>query len=194
MSRARGDCCKCCIKLQLGLGLTALILYLTYRPIRPRFFITTFSVTSGNLTASYRLEIENKNRQIAVLHDPITLKLSLPADNLTAVGAPIAAFHQGHQKTADFDCSLTIHNGTWFSAVANASAVFHVSVSSAFRYKVFSWKSRHHSVNIGGDVAVDKEGRKTAEKGIRLSSASPPPVAAFLVVLPAAHLVLLFKY
>ena len=193
MSRASGDCCRCCIKLQLGLGLTALILYLTYRPIRPRFFITSFTATSGTLTATYQLEIENKNRQIAVLYEPINLTLSLPPDNLTAIGAPIAAFHQGHQKTADFDGSFKIQNTTWFSAVSNASAVFHVSVSSAFRYKVFSWKSRHHSIDIGGDVAVDKEGRKTAEKGIRLSSASPPPFAAFLIVLPAAHLLLLFK-
>ncbi|KAJ0966100.1 hypothetical protein J5N97_027238 [Dioscorea zingiberensis] len=193
MTEGGGGCCRCCTKLVLGLGLTTLILYLTYHPIRPRFFITAFSLTSGNLTATYSLEIENKNRQIAVLHDPITLSVSLPPGNLTAFADPIAAFHQGHAKTADFDGSVSLPAGTWTSAVANVSAVVRVSVSSAFRYKVLAWKTRHHTVDVGGDVAVDKEGRKIAEKGIRLSSASLTPLSAFLVLLPAALLVLLIK-
>lgn len=205
MSEA-GGLCRWCVGCQLTMGFIALFLWLSYRPIKPRFYVTSFSLTAGpNSTAldllpgdpiaSFVLEIENKNSEMGIYYDPLNVSLSFFPNSSSSAGtgaALIPAFYQGHQKTAD---KSGFFSGPGFratrvpraAAVTNGTAVFRVGVKSAFRYKVFAWKTRHHSVRLAGDVRLDAAGQKTAKKGIRLRSAAP-------LALTSRHIMLLVGF
>lgn len=189
-----GGLCRWCLGCQFTMGFIALFLWLSYRPIKPRFYLTSFSLAGApNSTAlnariaSFVLEIENKNRELGIYYDPLNVSLSFfsNASSTTAGAALIPAFYQGHQKTADKPGSFSGggFRAPWAPAVANGTAVFRVGVESAFRYKVFAWKTRHHSVSLAGDVPVDAQGKKTATKGIRLRSGAPQVLAFSPIVL-----------
>ncbi|XP_072988792.1 protein NDR1-like [Typha latifolia] len=181
-----GGFCRCCLGVLLTLGFVALFLWLSYRPIKPRFYLTAFSllpspIVTDNLTAlaSFTLEIENKNKELGIDYDPISLSLSLNSTTTTnsSAAATIPGFYQGHQRTADKSGYFAGDGRTpaaRAAKVSNGSAVFRVVVESAIRYKTFARKGRRHKISVAGEVAVDKEGKKTGKKGIRLQSAAPP--------------------
>ncbi|EHA8589472.1 protein NDR1 [Cocos nucifera] len=191
MSEA-GGLCRWCVGCQFTMGFVALFLWLSYRPIKPRFYVTSFSLAAGSNStalnllpgdpiASFVLEIENKNKEMGIYHDPLNVSLSFSPNSSSSSAAGVAlipAFYQGYQKTADKSGTFSspgfpAARPPWVAAVTNGTAVFRVRVESAFRYKVFGRKTRHHSVRLAGDVQVDAAGTKTAKKGIRLRSAAP---------------------
>ncbi|XP_010931198.1 protein NDR1 [Elaeis guineensis] len=211
MSEA-GGLCRWCVGCQLTMGFIALFLWLSYRPIKPRFYVTSFSLAAGaNSTAlkllpgdpiaSFVLEIENKNKEMGIYHDPLNISLSFLPNSSSAAGAAlIPAFYQGHQKTADKSGTFSgpgfpVARAPWAAAVTNGTAVFRVGLESAFRYKVFGRKTRHHSVRLAGDVQVDAAGKKTAKKGIRLSSAVPLVLSSrSIMVLGGSAVYILLTY
>ncbi|XP_020579495.1 protein NDR1-like [Phalaenopsis equestris] len=190
MSESRG-LCNCCAKFLISAGLTALVLWISFRFIKPRYYLVSFSLPTANsssLVASFQLEIENKNRQIGIYHDDIALDL-FAGPNLSSPLSHfvVPAFYQGHLKTAEKPGNFSIISGRNLTKFA-VESVFRVSANSAFRFKVLGWKSRHHAVSVAGEVEVDSDGKKTAKKGIRLSSsctAIVPPVVPGCVFLYA---------
>ncbi|XP_008804376.2 protein NDR1-like [Phoenix dactylifera] len=211
-----GGLCRLCVGCQLTMGFIALFLWLSYRPIKPRFYVTSFSLAAApNSTASnpplsdpiasFVLEIENKNKEMGIYHDDLNVSLSFfpnSSSSAAAAAALIPAFYQGHQKTADKPGNfsgpgLRKERAPWAAAVTNGTAVFRVGVESAFRYKVFGRKTRHHPVRLAGDVPVDAEGKKTGKKGIRLRSAAPLVLASrpiMLLVCTAVYILLTYCY
>ncbi|KAH0468900.1 hypothetical protein IEQ34_002132 [Dendrobium chrysotoxum] len=178
MSESRSESrglCNCCFKFLISAGLTVLIFWISFRFIKPRYYIVSFDRPTTNyssLFASFQLEIENKNRQIGIYHDEIALTL-LAGPNLSSPLSHfvVPAFYQGHHKTAEKPGNFSGISDGNRTRLARES-VFRVLANSAFRFKVLGWKSRHHKVSVAGDVEVDAEGKKTATKGIRLSSSA----------------------
>ncbi|PKA48689.1 Protein NDR1 [Apostasia shenzhenica] len=164
-----GGLCQCCTKFVIAAGLTALALWLSFRPIKPRYYLVAFSLAASNSSsvASFQIEIENKNRQHGIYYDDIALSL-LAGPNFSSPlsNSLINAFYQGHRKTADKDGHFSGNRS------ATAASLFRVAANSSYRYKALFWKSRHHAVSIAAEVEVDRGGKKTAEKGIRLTSSS----------------------
>ncbi|KAK8953366.1 hypothetical protein KSP40_PGU016790 [Platanthera guangdongensis] len=182
MSESRG-LCGCCAKFLISAAITALIIWISFRFTKPRYYLVAFSIPAPNssaVTASFRLEIENRNRQVGIYHDDIALTL-LAGPNLSSPVSHfiIPKFYQGHLKTAE-----KLGN---FSAAKNLTgfagdSVFRVSVESAYRFKVLGRKTSHHAVKASGTVEVDDGGEKTARKGIRLSSSGADVVRPLVTV------------
>ncbi|KAJ6819817.1 putative proline-rich receptor-like protein kinase PERK13 [Iris pallida] len=182
--------CKCCSSL-LSLGVTVVFLWLAYRPIVPRYYLVSFSLASSpppardnttTLISSsysyyYELQIENKCWEMGVYHDDISLSLS-PSPSGGNLTSSIPSFYQGHKKTADksgsfFARGTTANVGVNVTNASSASALqFRVGLESGYRYKVWGWKTSHRGVSLGCQVEVDGSGKKTAEKGIRLTSSA----------------------
>uniref|UniRef100_A0A1D1XVS2 Protein NDR1 n=1 Tax=Anthurium amnicola TaxID=1678845 RepID=A0A1D1XVS2_9ARAE len=210
MSEA-GGCCRWCTGFLFTLGLTAFFIWLSYRPVAPRYFIVEFQVPplanptapaagGGKPTVNFTLEVENKNKNMGICHDDIAVSLSYGNQSRSVT---IPGFYQGHHKTAERPMKA---DAGWVPRLAasrdvaeSGKAVFHVRVETGYRYKVMLRKGHHHWVKVGANVDVDVEGKKMARKGIRLTSSSTPlltgprwalAVAAASAVLVSAAMVL----
>ncbi|CAL9121266.1 unnamed protein product [Musa textilis] len=186
MSASHG-LCRFCLIFVLTIVFLALLFYLTYRPIKPGYYLTAFSLLlnsssssapgAGAVVASFELAIKNRNKELGVYHDDLGLSLSLPPFNSSSSAtAVVPGFYQGHHRTASkpglFKPSSSSSKRPW-AAVANGSAVLRIAVESAVRYKAVAWRSRRHRVSLAAEVAIDREGKKTAEDRIRFHSGAP---------------------
>ncbi|URE11454.1 disease resistance 1 [Musa troglodytarum] len=184
MSASHG-LCRFCLIFVLTIVFLALLFYLTYRPIKPVYYLTAFSLllnsssssAPGAVVASFELAIKNRNKELGVYHDDLGLSLSLPPFNSSSSAtAVVPGFYQGHHRTASkegfFNPSSSSSKRPW-AAVANGSAVLLIAVESAVRYKAVAWRSRRHRVSLAAEVAIDREGKKTAEDRIRFHSGAP---------------------
>ncbi|CAL9095663.1 unnamed protein product [Musa acuminata var. zebrina] len=190
MSRSHG-LCRFCLIFLLTIVFLVLLFYLTYRPIKPRYYLTAFSLLlnsssssssapgAGAAVASFELAIKNRNKELGVYHDDLGLSLSLPPFNSSSSAtAVVPGFYQGHQRTAskagffNLSSSSSSSKRPW-AAVASGSAVLRIAVESAVRYKAVAWRSRRHRVSLAAEVAIDGEGKKTAEDRIRFHSCAP---------------------
>ncbi|THU50729.1 hypothetical protein C4D60_Mb06t23390 [Musa balbisiana] len=180
--------CRFCLVFLLTIVFLALLFYLTYRPIKPRYYLTAFSLLlnsssssapgAGAVVASFEVTIKNRNKELGVYHDDLGLSLSLPPFNYSSSAtAVVPGFYQGHQRTASkagfFNLSSSSSSKRPWAAVANGSAVLRIAVESAVRYKAVAWRSRRHRVSLAAQVAIDGEGKKTAEDRIRFHSGAP---------------------
>ncbi|CAD5179085.1 unnamed protein product [Musa acuminata subsp. malaccensis] len=182
--------CRFCLIFLLTIVFLVLLFYLTYRPIKPRYYLTAFSLLlnssssssssapgAGAAVASFELAIKNRNKELGVYHDDLGLSLSLPPFNSSSSAtAVVPGFYQGHQRTASkagfFILSSSSSSKRPWPAVANGSAVLRIAVESAVRYKAVAWRSRRHRVSLAAEVAIDGEGKKTADR-IRFHSCAP---------------------
>ncbi|XP_065045929.1 protein NDR1-like [Musa acuminata AAA Group] len=182
--------CRFCLIFLLTIVFLVLLFYLTYRPIKPRYYLTAFSLLlnssssssapgAGAVVASFELAIKNRNKELGVYHDDLGLSLSLPPFNSSSSAtAVVPGFYQGHQRTAskagffNLSSSSSSSKRPW-AAVANGSAVLRIAVESAVRYKAVAWRSQRHRVSLAAEVAIDGEGKKTAEDRIRFHSCAP---------------------
>ncbi|RRT33410.1 hypothetical protein B296_00056118 [Ensete ventricosum] len=191
--------CRFCLVFLLTILFLALLFYLTYRPIKPRYYLTAFSLLlnssssasgAGAVVASFELAVKNRNKELGVYHDDLGLSLSLSRFNSSpSATAVVPGFYQGHQRTASkagfFSPSSSSKGPSagFFSpsssskgpsaAVANSSAVLRIAVETAVRYKAVAWRSRRHRVSLAAEVAIDREGKKTVEDRIRFHSGAP---------------------
>ncbi|RZS16773.1 hypothetical protein BHM03_00048812 [Ensete ventricosum] len=177
--------CRFCLLFLLTILFLALLFYLTYRPIKPRYYLTAFSLLlnssssasgAGAVVASFELAVKNRNKELGVYHDDLGLSLSLSRFNSSpSATAVVPGFYQGHQRTASkagFFSPSSSSKGPW-AAVANSSAVLRIAVETAVRYKAVAWRSRRHRVSLAAEVAIDREGKKTVEDRIRFHSGAP---------------------
>ncbi|XP_068644496.1 protein NDR1-like [Aristolochia californica] len=197
MSQCWG-CCRWCIAFLFTVGLTALFLWLSFRPSKPSLSIEKFYVPALNQTASgnftvppknatiaFSIRLKNRNKDKGVRYGDLNVTLLYLSSNQTEIAAgnlTVSGFYQGFGKKKLIVESVQA-NGTqiWkpiFEQVSNAGrAKFKVIVATRVRYKILAWKTKHKRLKLAGDVQVDEQGQKASA---RLTF--PAPAAALLSI------------
>lgn len=173
---------KSCLGSILGLGVVALILWLSLRTTKPKCSIGDVyvlgldkSVNSNNNTTkrdthlSFQLNLKNEMKDKAVRYDDIMVKFyygtntSYPLGNFTFDG-----FKQGKDKEASKSGMIETHNMPWndaIKAVSNGSkATFRVDVSSRIKYKITFWYTKKHNYFVENKVEIDDTGKSSAQQ------------------------------
>ncbi|CAN4114068.1 unnamed protein product [Withania somnifera] len=181
-SSTRTSCACHCFKLLFGLGVLALILWLSLRTTKPKCSIRDVyvrgldkSVDSNNNTAkrdnhlSFQLNLKNEMKDKGIRYDEIKLSFyygtntSYPIGNFIFVG-----FKQGKDKEASKSGMIETLNMPWndaIKAVSNGSkASFRVDVSSRIKYKITFWYTKKHNYFVENKVEVDDTGKSSAQQ------------------------------
>lgn len=179
-----GDgCCRCCCSFIFTLGLTALFMWLSLRPSKPKCILKQFYIPAlnktlnppGNTTLFFQLRLENTNKDKGVYYDPVNVTFFDSPNKSHFIGNfNIPKFYQGHKKKATKGGNFSPSGVDWKAvslAVSNGSAVFHVNMATWVRYKIMAWKTKRHRIMVGADVKISNEGTQVnPKKGIKLSS------------------------
>ncbi|KAJ4976434.1 hypothetical protein NE237_001540 [Protea cynaroides] len=116
---------------------------------------------------SHRFRIENTNNEKGVYYDAL---------NVTLYYAPNPIL-SGYKKKAIKHATFQDPKIPWGAAMKtvslNKTVGFRVDLATEVRYKIFRWKTGRHKIRVHGDVSVDKQGKKTHKKPIKLKSAAP---------------------
>ncbi|KAJ4976120.1 hypothetical protein NE237_001226 [Protea cynaroides] len=177
--------CRCCMTTTFSLGFTALFLWIGLRTSSPAFSIQNFSVPALNTTSKTNtttvaidFRIENTNNEKGVYYDALNVTLYYAPNLSSPVGkASISEFYQGYKKKAIKHATFQDLKIPWGAAMKtvslNKTVGFRVDLATEVRYKIFRWKTGRHKIRVHGDVSVDKQGKKTHKKPIKLKSAAP---------------------
>ncbi|KAF9588069.1 hypothetical protein IFM89_007310 [Coptis chinensis] len=181
-------CCSCCTGFIISLGLSALFLWLSLKPSKPTLSIEEFYVPALNKTAAndtksdiitFTLKLNNKaNKDKGVYYDALnvtlyhTQNLSNPVANVT-----IIPFYQGFKKHTSRKINVTASKAMpWSTALNEVSngTVFRVDLKTKLRYKIILFKTKRHSIMVGGNITVTDQGSmvKPKKKGVKLSCGS----------------------
>lgn len=163
------------------LGILALGLWLILRPRSPKYTIVDFSIPQSSLvkdgqngTILYNLEIENPNEDSSIYYDDILFAFYFGQD--TVGERTIPSFHQGIGKTRQVMDRVDVNPRVWKSllnAISNATADVKVGLSTKFRYKTLGKKSKHHKLELEGQLKVGSDGKISGKKKkIKLHHAS----------------------
>lgn len=173
-------CCKCCLSFIVTLGLTALFLWLTFRPYMPTCSIEKFYLPAlnrsldspANVTIFMDLRLKNGNREKGIKYDPINVTVSYFNHSGHSVWqGRIPGFYQGHQKKATKNVTVVTAGVNWTDVAArNESAVFGVDLQTQVRSKIIFWKTKRHKLAVTADVTVNNSGAKNVTHGIKLKS------------------------
>lgn len=179
-----GGCCRCCFSFIFTLGLTALFLWLSLRTSNPTCAIQSFYFPAlnrtlndpKNTTVYLTLKLQNGNKDKGIFYDNVNLTLSY-IPNITdpkkiVNDTFVAAFYQGHKKTAKKEVNFSAAGLNWTAAMAVNTTTFRVDLETAVRFKIMAWKTKRNRIKVGANVEVNEFGEKVKKKkAIKLSGA-----------------------
>ncbi|XP_065864581.1 protein NDR1-like [Euphorbia lathyris] len=180
MSNPGGGCCRCCCSFTLTLGLTALFLWLSLRPSKPKCALIKFNIAAlnqslqppGNTTLIFQLRLENTNKDKGVNYDPVNVTFyDSPSKNHTVANFIIPKFYQGHKKKASKGGepnATGLDRSAVLKAISNGSAVFRVDLATSVKYKILFWTTKRYRIMVGADFNISNQ--INHKKGIKLSS------------------------
>ncbi|XP_019196897.1 PREDICTED: protein NDR1-like [Ipomoea nil] len=173
------ECCKCCTKFILTLGLLALFIWLSLRTTKPSYSIKHFSLpalnkttnstsTRSNHTLLFTLHFNNKMKDKGVKYSDLHLSFFYgPNTSFPIANATVPGFYQGHGKKADKSGAVETRGVPWEAALNQSNPVFRVDLVARVRYKILFWFTKGHDFVVRNTtVEVNDSGKK---------SESPPP-------------------
>ncbi|RWR93456.1 Late embryogenesis abundant protein [Cinnamomum micranthum f. kanehirae] len=179
-----GGCCRWCTGFIFTLGLTALFMWLSFRPSKPKFSISEFHIPALNKTSIpnltsqipptntsifFNLKLENPNKDKGIYYDALNLTFYYGLNHSRIGNASIPAFYQGYKKTAHKQDKLsTEERAFWENATRVVSeggkAAFQVRMETSVRYKIVGFKTVRHHLNLTDDVKVNDHGTSHGAK------------------------------
>nr|XP_010908726.1 NDR1/HIN1-like protein 13 [Elaeis guineensis] len=171
--------CVCSVLLFVLLvaGLIVFILWLSLRPHRPRFYLSSFSVpavsqpSAGLLNSpiSFNVTDRNSNRNIGIYYDVVYGSVYYN-DQVVASGPVLNPFFQPPKNTTLVLGDLT---GTAPAAgdalaaqmsgdAASGRVEFRLELKSVIRFQVKAWDTHHHTLHVECDTAVGSDGNLLA--------------------------------
>ncbi|XP_015577079.3 protein NDR1-like [Ricinus communis] len=188
MPDSGGGCCRCCCSFIFTLGLTALFMWLSLRPSKPKCLLKKFYIPAlnhsltprGNTSLIFQLGLENTNKDKGVYYDPVNVTFfDSPKRNHTVGNFVIPEFYQGHKKKATKGGEINLTASSAFDqdavsrAVSNGSAVIRVDMATRVRYKIMAWKTKRYTITVGADINITDQGTIiNPKKGIKLKSSA----------------------
>ncbi|XVF40658.1 hypothetical protein PTKIN_Ptkin01aG0132100 [Pterospermum kingtungense] len=164
--------CAILLSLLLVAGIVSFILWLSLRPHRPRFHLIELSVPglaqpSGfeDTQITFKLTASNPNQHIGIYYD--SMVGSVYYRNQRIGSTPLLRPLYQEPKTTSivygtFDAAtLTVNSKSWNEFMGDrkgGSVLFRLDITSAIRFKVSTWDSKHHILHVSCEVAVGPDG------------------------------------
>ncbi|XP_010932002.1 NDR1/HIN1-like protein 26 [Elaeis guineensis] len=171
--------CVCSVLLSLLLfaGVIVFILWLSLRPHRPRFYLSSFSVPAVaqppsallNSPISFNVTDRNPNGNIGIYYDVVYASV-YHRDQLVGSGPVLNPFYQPHKNTTVVVGDLTgtaPAAGDALAAELSGDAAagrveFRLELKSVIRFRVKTWDTHHHTLHVQCDVVVGSDGNLLA--------------------------------
>ncbi|XP_022721116.1 protein NDR1-like [Durio zibethinus] len=164
--------CAIFLSLLLVVGIVSFILWLSLSPHRPRFHIMQFTVPglaqpSGfeNAQITFNVTARNSNQHIGIFYDSMVGSV-IYKDQQIGSTSLLEPFYQEPKTTTIVygtfgGATLTVNNNRWNefrNDRQQGTVVFRLDITSVIRFKVSTWKSKHHKLHVNCDVAVGPDG------------------------------------
>ncbi|THU56355.1 hypothetical protein C4D60_Mb11t16400 [Musa balbisiana] len=162
--------CSAFLSLLLAACVLLFVLWLALRPHRPRFHVSSFSVTglsangSAPLTFSFEVAVRNPNQEIAVSYDSVFVSVYYRDDRVGAAEAPAAGpFFQPPKNTTVISgkaagVAPAAAAGTVAREARAGSVVFRLELASVVRFRMSTWDTHRHHLHVSCDVEVGPDG------------------------------------
>jgi len=171
----------------------ALFIWLSLRVDEPKLYIdkiylpalnkTLNSTSRSNTTFTFRLKLNNPNKDKGIQYDPIhlnftffnTLNATLPLGNVTLNG-----FYQGHEKKAKKNgvVEASVKNLTASIKGINGKVYLRVDYVTAVKYKILVWYTKRDQLWGGANVEIGDSGEKMGKKSVRLGGNEPKVIVS----------------
>ncbi|KAJ4773604.1 hypothetical protein LUZ62_057861 [Rhynchospora pubera] len=164
--------CSFLLTLLLIVGVIIFVLWLSLRPHRPHFHLSSFSApglaqSTGpvNSALSFNITDRNSNGKIGIYYDSIYASVFYN-DKEMGSGPVLFPFYQPPKNTTVILGTLTATGPTttdsaWdqFSAdVAAGQLKLNLKLTSVIRFKVKLWDTHQHRMHVECDFTVGKDG------------------------------------
>ncbi|PRQ28535.1 putative Late embryogenesis abundant protein, LEA-14 [Rosa chinensis] len=165
--------CTIFLALLLVVGILTFILWLSFRPHRPRFHIHQFSVPGlnqatgfDNAEITFNASARNANHNIGIYYDQMDGAVYYKDQRIGLISSLLPPFYQGPKNTTIVHgsftgASLTVSSQRWTEFMndrAKGTVVFRLDLTSAIRFKISTWTSKRHRVHANCDVDVGQDG------------------------------------
>lgn len=152
--------CSILLTLLLVSGIIILVLWLSLRPHRPRFYLSSFSAPSLS-TFSINVSDLNPNSKIAIQYNDISATVFYN-NGQVAMGIVQPAFYQPPKNTTVIAGRLVAATSAAAGATASRVAL-RLELDSVVQFKLSTWDSHHHNMHASCDLAVGADGNLLPE-------------------------------
>ncbi|XP_020577601.1 NDR1/HIN1-like protein 2 [Phalaenopsis equestris] len=154
--------CSILLTLLFISGIIILILWLSLRPHRPRFYLSSFSTPSFS-AVTFDISDRNPNSKIAIYYSDISATVFYDNQQLTN-GIVQSAFYQPPKNTTEIVGQLVIASGQNIARDASIGRVsLRLELNSIVQFKLSTWDTHHHNMHISCDLAVGSDGNLLPE-------------------------------
>ncbi|XVE51166.1 hypothetical protein DITRI_Ditri02bG0017600 [Diplodiscus trichospermus] len=164
--------CAIFLSLLLVVGIVLFILWLSLRPHRPRFHITEFTVPGlaqptgfENVQIMFNVTARNANQNIGIYYDSMVGLVFYKDQNMGSTPLLRPFYEEPKTTTIVYGtfspATLTVNSSHWnefHRERQHGSVVFRLDITSVIRFKILSWKTKHHKLHVSCDVAVGPDG------------------------------------
>ncbi|KAI0504974.1 hypothetical protein KFK09_015931 [Dendrobium nobile] len=161
-SRVAMFLCSILLTLILISGIIILILWLSLRPHRPRFYLSSFSAPSLS-TLSFDVSDRNPNSKIAIYYDDINATV-FSNNRQLATGIVQSAFYQPAKNTTEIHGQFVIAGGQNIAIDATTNQVtLRLELNTVVQFKLSTWDTHHHNMHVSCEFAVGPNGNLLPE-------------------------------
>lgn len=165
--------CSIFLTLSLIVAILVFILWLSLRPHRPRFHLAGFSTAglSDNRTAavfSFHVLLRNPNQKIGIFYDnAMRGELFYRDDGVGAARELLPPFYQPPKNTTEIrgemsEQGLAVDQSLLSQIRADLAATgevwFRLRLEAAIRFRVKTWDTHHHDMNVDCEAGVGPDG------------------------------------
>ncbi|XP_059627558.1 NDR1/HIN1-like protein 26 [Cornus florida] len=164
--------CAIFLGILLFMGVLIFILWLSLRPHRPRFYVHEFSIPGlaqengfANAQVIFNVTVRNPNHKIGIYYDSMQVTLFYEDQNIGGNSLLFPFYQDSKNTTILYDvlggASLTVNNDRWtkFTAdLAKGTVIFRLELKSSIRFKIYTWRSKHHKMHAKCEVGVGPDG------------------------------------
>ncbi|KAK6797676.1 hypothetical protein RDI58_005378 [Solanum bulbocastanum] len=164
--------CTIFLTLLSILGIIAFILWLGLRPHRPRIFLHDFSIPAisqgigpESAQINFNVTARNSNQVIGIFYDAIQMAATYQEQSI-GNSQLLTPFYQLPKNTTvlagTFSGPMVTVTGTQWQQMlddrSRGTVIFRVELTARIRFKIWSWKSKHHRMHANCPVGVGQDG------------------------------------
>ncbi|XP_072988791.1 NDR1/HIN1-like protein 26 [Typha latifolia] len=167
--------CLCSVLLTLILitGIILFVLWLSLRPHRPRFHLSSFSISGITQPASsaviFNVTDRNRNKKIGIYYDTMYGSVYY-FDRLIGSGPVLFPFYQPPKNTTSLQGTFSlagpkVGDSNWGQFSANVAAgrvQLRFELNSTIRFKVKVWDTHRHHLHVECNLVVGGDGNMLA--------------------------------
>ncbi|KAH7653013.1 Late embryogenesis abundant protein LEA-2 subgroup domain-containing protein [Dioscorea alata] len=171
-SRIARYVCGIVLTVLLVSGIIFFILWLALRPHRPRFHLSSFSLSALNPNSpiSFSVLDRNPNHNIGIFYDAIDASIFFMDREVGSIPALSPPFYQPANNTTEFRGAIPGNGASGGEGSPGAGSQapdrvtgFRVELKSWIRFKVTTFDTQRHKMHVSCDAGVGADGQLLPE-------------------------------